>query len=73
MSSNTPVPKRLKGRCPMELDLKQYKSKFLMPRPCEGDKCRFIKKGCLYSRMKTESRLTQRVLNRLNWEGVKFA
>jgi hypothetical protein len=48
-----PAPKRLRGKCPYERD------------GCKGAKCRFIKKGCLYSRMKENIRMTNEVFDQL--------
>ena len=44
MASNTPVPKRLRGPCPLDEG----------NAPCIGNKCRFIKKNCLYQKMLRE-------------------
>lgn len=55
-----PAPKRLHGKCPA----------LHAPGKCEGHKCRFIKKGCVYSRVKENEHLTRSVLNVLVLEGM---
>ncbi len=49
-----PAPKRLRGGCPAPFTLE-----------CEGDRCRFIKKGCVYSRMKENNKVTSACLQAL--------
>jgi hypothetical protein len=60
-NSNTPFPKRLKGKCPAnEIGV-----------PCMGYMCRFIKKSCAYSLLKSNMVIGRQAVKRLKAEGFE--
>jgi hypothetical protein len=60
-NSNTPLPKRLKGKCPAnEAGVS-----------CRGRDCRFIKKSCAYSILRSNMVIGRQAIRALRVEGFE--